>query len=72
LVSEHALLHGGVREFSIAWKLTIRGLKKAPLGPIFVHVSSKKGPLNFKHAIQKLYFLKASYIFHFVWEFTSA
>jgi len=40
--------------------------------PTFVYVMSKKGPLYFAHAIQKLCWQKASYIFHFFWEFACA
>jgi len=41
------------------------------MAPMFVQVTLEKEPLHFALAIQKLYSLKASQIFHFVWEFAS-
>jgi len=38
----------------------VYGLKKGPMAPIFVEVTSKKDPLYFTLAMHKLYSLKAS------------
>jgi len=46
-------------------------LKKGPLTSIFITDVSNKWALCFVHDILKLYSLKASEIFNFVWEFDS-